>query len=235
MAEIPVERKQKSAFPMWLIPLLLLLLLLPLLYFTCGRNNSVAVVDNTNANRTVVATNAGNSLANAGGAVGNGAAAVGNAIGNAANAVGNAAANTAVVVNSNAGNGDGANSGAAGGTVTAVNYFGTVKDKSTIVGRNVDLRAARVNRVLSDRVFTVRSEGEEMFVMLDENLDSPGGKEKQIKIRPGQNVKLAGAFRNVPTGEVADERQGGGLNGKEYAQMKNQQVYLHATGVEDAR
>ncbi len=59
MAEIPVERKEKSAFPWWLIPLLLLLLLLPLIWY-CSRNT--AVVTNTNgnnnANRVVVANNA---------------------------------------------------------------------------------------------------------------------------------------------------------------------------------
>lgn len=229
MADIPVERREKSAFPWWLIPLLLLLLLLPLLYFTCGRNN--VVVDNTNANRAVGAANNGNYS--------------GTTTGTNNSTVAPGAGNTAVVVNNNAsgavnpvasGNNAGANS-SAGGTaaVTAVNYFGTVTDKTTIVGRGVDLRSARVSRVLSDRVFTVKSENEEMFVMLDENLDSAGGKEEQVKIRPGQNLKLAGSFRAVPTGEVTDERQGGGLNGKEYARMTNQKVYLHATGVEGVR
>ncbi len=63
MAEIPVERKTGGAFPWWLIPLILLLLLLPLLYF-CGRNT--AVIDNTNGNtnRSVVTTNANNAVAN---------------------------------------------------------------------------------------------------------------------------------------------------------------------------
>lgn len=63
MAEIPVERNTKSGFPWWLIPLFLLLLLLPLIWY-CSRNT--AVVDNTNgnmngsANRTMMANNAGN-------------------------------------------------------------------------------------------------------------------------------------------------------------------------------
>lgn len=230
MADIPVERVEKSAFPMWLIPLLLLLLLLPLLYFTCGRSN-VAVVDNTNANRRIVTANANGSLANAGNSIGNGVNAVANTVGNGVNA----ASNTVVVTNTNAGGANADANAANGGTVTAVNYFGTIKDKNTIVGRNVDLSSVRVNRVLSDKVFTVKSENEEMFVMLDDALDSPGGKESQIKIRPGQNLKLAGNFRTVPTGEVKDERKGGGLSGKEYAQMKGQQVYLHATGVEDVK
>jgi outer membrane protein OmpA-like peptidoglycan-associated protein len=46
MAEIPVERKEKSSFPWWLIPLLLLLLLVPFLYFC----NKSTVGDNTNGN-----------------------------------------------------------------------------------------------------------------------------------------------------------------------------------------
>ncbi len=75
MADIPVERKTGGAFPWWLIPLALLLLLLPLLYF-CSRNT--AVVDNTNSN-------------------GNRAVIVGNGANNARSGAGN----TAVVVNSN--------------------------------------------------------------------------------------------------------------------------------------
>ena len=59
MADIPVERNTKSGFPWWLIPLLLLLLLLPLIWY-CSRNT--AVVDNTNGNtnRTAVTANGGN-------------------------------------------------------------------------------------------------------------------------------------------------------------------------------
>ena len=59
MAEIPVERNEKSGFPWWLIPLLLLLLLLPLIWY-CTRTPAVVTNTNTNgnANRTVVANNA---------------------------------------------------------------------------------------------------------------------------------------------------------------------------------
>jgi hypothetical protein len=74
-----------------------------------------------------------------------------------------------------------------------------------------------------------------MYVMLGENLDSSGGKENQIRMRRGQTVNLGGEFRNVPSGEVNAETKGGGLDGKEYAQMKGQQVYLHATSVADAK
>jgi hypothetical protein len=46
---------------------------------------------------------------------------------------------------------------------------------------------------------------------------------------------LGGEFRNVPTDEVAQETKGGGLDKSEYAQMKGQQVYLHATSVSDVK
>lgn len=218
MAEIPVERKEKSAFPMWLIPLLLLLLLLPLLYFTCGRGN-VAVVDNTNANRAVVTANANNVLANAANSIGNGANTIANVVGNGANTVANA---------------NRANPPAAGRTIEAVNFFGVTPDKQTLVGRSANFRSARVERLLSDKVFTVKSENEEMFVLLDDKLDSPGGKESQIRVRAGQNVQLTGDFRPVPTQETFEEAQHGGLKLKDFEQMKNQRVYLHATELGNA-
>ncbi len=227
MAEIPVERKEGGSFPWWLIPLIALLLLLPLLYF-CNKSN---VVDNTNYNgnraNVGVTTNANNRVGTAN---------------TGANMVGANTGNMAVVVNNNGGSlSDGgvtsANGGAArdGSVVKDVNAFGGATDKSTLVGRGFFVNGVRVNRVLSDKVFTVKSGASEMFVMLDDKLDSPGGKESQIKMKPGQNVNLGGEFRNVPTGEVAAETKGGGLNKNEYAQMKGQQVYLHATSVSDTK
>ena len=235
MAEIPVERKEKGGFPWWLIPLLLLLLLLPLLWF-CTRDNASNTNTNTNANgnanRAGVATSTANNLN--GGTMNNGA--------NGTSGIGN----TAVVVNSANGNGSMGNGSmnngsmsntAAGGgaAVSDVNMFGTTTDKATLVGRSSNLSGVRVERVLSDKVFTVKSGTGEMFVMLDDNLDSGGGKEQQIKMKPGQNVNLNGTFRNVPTGETTAETKGGGLNNKEYAQLKGQNVYLHATSVSDVK
>ncbi len=222
MAEIPVERKEGGGFPWWLIPLILLLLLLPLLYFCSKQNNNAVATDtngNMNANRTVVTTtgSANNAMTGANGAVGG---------------------NTAVVVNSNTGanmsngNMSGANSGVA---VTDVNMFGTTTEKASLVGRNVTLTDVAVDKVMSDHVFTVKSGTGEMFVFLDEALDSGGGKEQQIKPRPGNRINLGGTFRNVPTGEVKEETKEGGLNKNEYAQMKGQTVYLHATSLSDAK
>jgi len=207
MADIPVERKEGGSFPWWLIPLVLLLLLLPLLYF-CSKTN---VVDNTNNNiNRIVNTNA-NRVAS----------------GNMSN--------TAVVVNSNNASMSDNDSARGGAVIKDVGDFGTTSDKSTLVGRGVFVNDVRVNRVLSDNVFTVKSGSSEMFVMLDEKLDSPGGKEGQIRMRRGQNVNLGGEFRAIPAPETKEENKDGGLNNKEYAQMKGQRVYLHATSVSDAK
>ena len=224
MAEIPVERKQGGGFPWWLIPLLLLLLLLPLLYF-CNRSN-VADNTNNNTNRANVGTttNSDNRI----GAV--------NTVTNATDA--NTGNSTVVVNNNSISNGGAVNAGSRAGdrsVIKDVNEFGGASDKISLVGRGFFANGVRVNRVLSDNVFTVKSGSGEMFVLLDDNLDSPGGKEGQIKMKPGQNVNLGGEFRNVPSGEVNAETKGGGLDGKEYAQMKGQKVYLHATSVSDAK
>ncbi|MEJ7708349.1 MAG: hypothetical protein WKF84_00430 [Pyrinomonadaceae bacterium] len=124
---------------------------------------------------------------------------------------------------------------ATGARVTDVNIFGSTTDKMSLVGRGVEVQNVKVNRVLSDHVFTVTSGSSELFVMLDESLDSGGGKERQIQARSGQLVNLGGTFQRVPNNETSGERGGGGLNAREYQQMANQQVYLHATEARDAR
>lgn len=63
MAEIPVEHKEKSGLPWWLIPLLLLGLLLLLFLLFRGCNNGAVIDNNANTNRTVMMTNGNNSTA----------------------------------------------------------------------------------------------------------------------------------------------------------------------------
>lgn len=224
MAEIPVEKNTKSSFPWWLIPLLLLLLLLPLIWF-CSRNNDVADNTNGNANRGNATTNANRTT---------------NVNTNSSAMVTNTNSSSTAITNGG-GNANGSTISVddkgttTGARVTDVNMFGGTADKNSLNGRGVDLTKVKVNRVLSDRVFTVTSGSGEMFVMLDENLDSGGGKEQQIKMRPGQTVNIGGDFRRVPDANTKEETQNRDLNKAEYAQMKGQQVYLHAQTVADAK
>lgn len=219
MAEIPVERK-KGGFPWWLIPLLLLLLLIPLLLLFgrgCNDRAGVAVnANNGNANRSTAAT----TTTNANGSTAN-STTVGTTTANANTTSGTA--NSAA---------SGANTSTTGGaTVTDVNMFGGTSDKLSLAGRSANLQNVRVERVLSDHVFTVKSGSGEMFVYLDESQDTGGGNEKAVKIKPGQELNLTGDFRRVPSAETENEKtekKDGALTAKEYQQMKGQQVYLHA-------
>lgn len=210
MAEIPVERKQ-GGIPWW-IPLLLLLLLIPILFFLFRGCSPVPVANvntNGNANRTVSNANT-----------------VGGMATNTNTAMSSSNANTPSINVDNKG-------GATGAKVT--DLAALTGDRASFVGRGAELKGVKVNRVLSDRVFTVTAGSGEMFMMLDESKLNAGGKEEQIKIKPGQVLNLTGDFRNVPSGEVKDEAQNRDLNQKEYAQMKGQQVYLHVNTVSDAK
>lgn len=205
MAEIPVERKTGGGLPWWLLPLLALLILIPLLFFFtrgCGDGAVVGNANNGNANRAVVTTTNTNTVN---------------------------ANSTAVVTNTNtAANTSGANTGAA---LTDVSYFGGVNDKSSLVGRRANFTNVRVEKVVSDHIFTVKSGSGEMYVYLDESQDTAAGKEKAVQVKAGQNLNLSGDFRGIPTGEVKAEqapKKDGSLTAKEYADMKGQQVYLHA-------
>lgn len=221
MAEIPVEKKTGGGLPWWLLPLLGLLLLIPLLWFL-SRACAVAPAANTNANGNV--NRAAAATTNASSA--NQTTTTNREV--AAASVGNGNANVSTISVDNKGT-------ATGARVTDVNIFGNTADKLSLAGRGATLTKVKVNRVLSDRVFTVTSGAGEMFMMLSEALDSGGGKEKQIRMRPGQIVDLSGEFRRVPDAEVKDEAQNRDLNRKEYEQMKGQQIYLHVTGVEDSK
>lgn len=206
MAEIPVERKTGGGLPWWLLPLLALLILIPLLFFFtrgCGEGAVVGNANNGNANRTVVTTT--NTTTNT-----------------------TTANSTAVVTNTNAA----ANTSSANNeAVTDTSYFGGVNDKSSLVGRRANFTNARVEKVLSDHVFTVKSGSGDMYVYLDGSQDSAGGEEKIVRVKDGQNLNLSGEFRRVPTRELKEEtesRKDGTLTAKEYDNMKGQQVYLHA-------
>lgn len=119
---------------------------------------------------------------------------------------------------------------ATGNNVTDVHLFDNTPQKISLLNRTVDLDNVTVTRVLSDRVFTVTSGDTEMFALLDDQLDSAGGNENMIQIQSGENHDLYGYFSPVPSAELMKE-QGTDLplSADEYAQLKDQQIYLHVT------
>ncbi|MGV3525855.1 MAG: hypothetical protein ACO1RX_16650 [Candidatus Sericytochromatia bacterium] len=119
---------------------------------------------------------------------------------------------------------------ATGNNITDVNLFDNTPQKISLLNRTVDLDNVTVTRVLSDRVFTVTSGDTEMFALLDGQLDSAGGNENMIQIKTGENHDLYGYFSPVPSAELMREQSTDlPLSADEYAQLKDQQIYLHVT------
>lgn len=110
--------------------------------------------------------------------------------------------------------------------LTDVATFTGASNKASLIGRQAQLDRVQVQRVLSDRAFTVGpSRGQEMFALLDEGLDTAGGNEQRVAVKVGQWLTLRGLVEKPWDAEVAKERKRG-LNAAESAEMKNQTAYL---------
>lgn len=219
MAEIPIKRKGGIPWWVWLLGLLALLLLLILMMRGCD-DRAVGVNDNNNnanGNRAASGTTNANN-ANLTGAAGN--ANAGGASGANANGQNSAQVNVT------------------GGPLTDLATFASATDKATYAGRNAQLTGVEVQRVLSDRAFTVGPRrGQELFVILDDRLNA-GGAEKKVAVKAGQKLTLSGPLRKPPTGEIAEEQNKPGalkLSAAEASEMKQQQVYLHADQLKAAQ
>lgn len=220
MAEIPIERKGGLPWWAWLLGLLALLLLIIFMMRGCD-DRAVGVNDNNNANGNRTSSGAMNANnANVSGASGNANAQVGGAGSANANAQGSAQVNVV------------------GGPLTDIASFVSASDKASFVGRNAQLTGVEVQRVLSDRAFTVGpNRGQELYVILDDSLNS-GGAEKRVAVKAGQKLTLSGPLTKPPTGEIAAEQNKPGalkLSAAEASEMKQQQVYLHANQLKAAQ
>lgn len=111
-----------------------------------------------------------------------------------------------------------------------VDVFAQTPEKLSLVGQAVRLDNAPVARVLSDRVFTVISGNTEFFAMLDKQLDSAGGNEARIVIKPNERRSFMGYFKRVPSAALREEQSSDlPLDSQEYQALEDQQVYLHIT------
>lgn len=116
--------------------------------------------------------------------------------------------------------------------IVDVNIFAQTPKKLSLVGREVLLKDVPVARVLSDRVFTVISGNTEFFAMLDKQLDSAGGNEARVAIKPNERRSFIGHFTKVPSANLRQEQNSDlPMDSQEYQELKNQQVYLHITNL----
>ena len=209
MADIPIERKGGIPWWAWLLGLLALLLLLAFLMRGCTDRGAV-VETNNNDNRAIVNTNGNDN-----------------------------ARSTSANLNSNQTSDGSGQVKVSNGPMTDVTSFALASDKGSYVGRQAQLTGVEVQRVVSDRAFTVGAKrGEELYVLLDDSLNA-GGAEHKVVVKPGQRLTLAGPLEK-PAGsaEVKEEQNKPGahkLNPAEAAEMKNQQAYLHANQIKLAQ
>jgi hypothetical protein len=217
MAEIPVERKERKSPLIWLVPLLLLA---ALAFFLLrprgdGRDDGHADLSRDTAG---VATDARSTTP----------AATPSAGATTASSTGGSA-----VLGDSAGTHAGSTAGSGERIVDVGTYF-SAADRRKLAGRGIDLSNVEVQRVVSDRGFTVGSKkGEELFVMLDDRLNE-GSAEKRVRIRPGQRLAIGGTLMEPPSAETKEERYRG-LSAQETKELRAQDVYLHASTISQGR
>jgi len=213
MAEIPVTREPKRAFPWWLVVLLLAGVGVAL-YFLVFKKDEPA--------RMAVATSTD--------------ASIGPAPVMPPSATDAGAAPSLVVIPPSDTVGGTTPSTVAGDNGEVLNdlvlIYGAV-DRTTYADRRFEIPDVTVGRMISDRVFTVGTGDGEMYVMLDEALDR-GSAEAAIQIKPGQKLSLVGKIARAPNAETADERMRG-LSAEDATAMRKQGVYLQITRIGGAK
>jgi hypothetical protein len=121
----------------------------------------------------------------------------------------------------------------AGGPITDLTTIFEEEDKTSLVGRQVDLQgetAAEVRSVVGDTTFWVGpSQDQQVFVVLSEEQDAAGA-EGRVEVNEGQTVRLTGQVQQLPS--IEEARQQWGLSEANTAELQNQEIYISAEQVE---
>lgn len=108
-----------------------------------------------------------------------------------------------------------------------VTVFAAATDPASLVGHNAKLTDVTVRKVLTDRAFFVGpSDTQQMLVLLDKGLDAGAGAGK-VPIESGKPVSLIGVVEALPTQEAVNQQYG--VTGDNYTAIQSQKAYLHAT------
>ncbi len=106
--------------------------------------------------------------------------------------------------------------------------FATAADPLTLVGRKAKLTDVPVQKVISDRAFFVGAgPQQQMLVLLDKGITNGPDAAKAAAIRAGQTVSLTGIIEKLPTQEAVNQAYG--VGGPDFAAIQDQKAYLHAT------
>lgn len=106
--------------------------------------------------------------------------------------------------------------------------FAAAADATTFIGRKAKLTNVQVQKVVTDRAFFVGpSAQQQMLVLLDKGMDAGADGGKKVTIAAGQPVSLVGVVEALPTQEAVNQTYG--VTGADYTSIQNQKAYLHAT------
>lgn len=120
---------------------------------------------------------------------------------------------------------------AKGEPLTDVIAITGAKDRSTLVGRKVQLKNVNVTRVLNEQAFYVGTSGDaEMLVLLDPRLDAGANGGEKVVIAEGKTVSLTGLLEASPTTDKLSQFK---VTPEDAAAIGQQGVYIHATIAQD--
>ncbi len=106
--------------------------------------------------------------------------------------------------------------------------FATATDPASFIGRKAKLTNVQVQKVITDRAFFVGpSPQQQMLVLLDKGMDAGAGTASKVTITTGQPVSLIGVVEAMPTQEAVNQTYG--VAATDYTAIQDQKAYLHAT------
>lgn len=120
---------------------------------------------------------------------------------------------------------------AAGAAVVTDVPIGQPDRLVALVGRDVRLDGVRVQQVVGDRAFWIGpSDTQRLFVVLNDEAQTPGKVEGKVDVNQGQTVNIEGEIRRLPAANQAQQELG--IDPNTFDQVKDQQVYLFARRVQ---
>ena len=106
--------------------------------------------------------------------------------------------------------------------------FAASADPTTLIGRKAKFQDVQIQKVISDRAFFVGpAPTQQMLVLLDQGMTTGPDAPKTKPLVAGQMTSVTGIVEALPTQEAVNQTYG--LSAADYAGIQSQKAYLHAT------
>ena len=117
---------------------------------------------------------------------------------------------------------------AKGEPLSDVVTFAASADPTTLIGRKAKFQDVQIQKVISDRAFFVGPTAtQQILVLLDQGMKTGPDAPKTEPLKAGQMTSLTGIVEALPTQETVNQTYG--LSAADYAGIQSQKAYLHAT------